>query len=146
MINWRRFCRFLKRLKAPVTLSQLKPRFNTTNPDLRQMVKSGCVGMEKKEIQTSIRCLTMLLRCLHDSSTDPLRLRTAALRFITVELRMLTNAHDASTIRYGASTIQAGSATVASQPPTNVTSFLIKSLIFILMNFYFSKNCHPHFC
>ena len=62
----------------------------------------------------------MLPRCLHDSSTDPLRLMTAALRFTTVELRVLTNAHDASTIRYGASTIQAGSATVASRPPTNL--------------------------
>ena len=46
--------------------------------------------MEKKEIPASIRCLTMLLRCQHDSSTDPLRLMTAALRFTTVELRMLT--------------------------------------------------------
>ena len=77
-------------------------------------------GWKKKEIQASIRCLTMLLRCQHDLSTDPLRLMTAALRFTTVELRMLTNAHDASTIRYGASTIQAGIATVASRPPTNL--------------------------
>ena len=102
--------------KAPVTLSRFKPRFSTTHPDLRQMVKSGCIGMRrdgKKEIPASIRCLTMLLRCLHDSSTDPLRLMTAALRFTTVELRMLTNAHDASTIRYGASTIQAGSVTTS---------------------------------
>ena len=38
----------------------------------------------------SIGCLTMLLRCLHDSSTDPLRLMTAARRFTTVELRILT--------------------------------------------------------
>ena len=109
--------------KAPVTLSRFKPRFTTTHPDLRQMVKSGCIGMRrdgKKEIPASIRCLTMLLRCQHDSSTDPLRLMTAALRFTTVELRMLTNAHDASTIRYGASTIQAGSASVASRPPTNL--------------------------
>ena len=78
--------------KAPVTLSRFKPRFSTTHPDLRQMVKSGCIGMRrdgKKEIPASIRCLTMLLRCLHDSSTDPLRLMTAALRFTTVELRML---------------------------------------------------------
>ena len=81
------------RCKAPVTLSRFKPRFTTTHPDLRQMVKSGCIGMRrdgKKEIPASIRCLTMLLRCLHDSSTDPLRLKTAALRFTTVELRMLT--------------------------------------------------------
>ena len=81
--------------------------------------------MEKKEIPAYIRCLTMLLRCLHDSSTDPLRLMTAALRFTTVELRMLTNAHDASTIRYGASTIQAGSATVASRPPTNLHDLVV---------------------
>ena len=99
-----------------------------THPDLRQMVKSGCIGMRrdgKKEILASIRCLTMLLRCLHDSSTDPLRLMTAALRFTTVELRMLTNAHDASTIRYGASTIQAGSATVASRPPANLHDLVV---------------------
>ena len=67
----------------------------------------------------------MLLRCLHDSTTDPLRLMTAALGFTTVELRMLTNAHDASTIRYGASTIQAGSATVASRPPTNLYDLVV---------------------
>ena len=117
--------------KAPVTLSRFKPRFTTTHPDLRQMVKSGCIGMRrdgKKEIPASIRCLTMLLRCLHDSSTDPLRLKTAALRFTTVELRMLTNAHDASTIRYGASTIQAGSATVVSRPPTNVHDLVVGML------------------
>ena len=69
----------------------------------------------KKEIPASKRYLTMLLRCLHDLSTDPLRLMTTALRFTTVELRMLTNAHDASTIRYGASTIQAGSATTSHE-------------------------------
>ena len=83
----------LGKSKAPVTLSRFKPRFTTTHPDLRQMVKSGCIGMRrdgKKEIPASIRCLTMLLRCLQDSSTDPLRLMTAALRFTTVELRMLT--------------------------------------------------------
>ena len=79
----------------------------------------------KKEILASIRCLTMLLRCQHDSSTDPLRLMTAALRFTTVELRMLTNANDASTIRNGASTIQAGSATVASRPPTNLHDLVV---------------------
>ena len=118
-------------VKAPVTLSRFKPRFTRTHPDLRQMVKSGCIGMRrdgKKEIPASIRCLTMLLRCLHDSSTDPLRLKTAALRFTTVELRMLTNTHDASTIRYGASTIQAGSATVVSRPPTNVHDLVVGML------------------
>ena len=44
----------------------------------------------EKENPASIRCLAMLLRCLRDSSTDPLRLMSAALRFTTVELRMLT--------------------------------------------------------
>ena len=72
----------------------------------------------KKENQASIRRLTMLLQCLHDSSTDPLRLMTAALRFTTAELRMLT-------IRYGASTTQAGSATVVSEPPTNVHDLVV---------------------
>ena len=66
-----------------------------------------------KENPASIRCLTMLLRCLHDSSTDPPRLLTAALRFISVEPRIPTNVHDASTIRYGASTIQDGSVTTS---------------------------------
>ena len=74
--------------------------------------------MEKKETQASIRCLTMLLRCLHNSSTYPLELMMAALRFTTVELRMLT-------IRYGASTIQASSATVVSRPPTNVHDLVV---------------------
>ena len=68
---------------------------------------------------------TVSARCLHDSSTDPLRLMTAALRFTTVELRVLTNAHDASTIRYGASTIQAGSAPVASRSPTNLHDLVV---------------------
>ena len=101
------------------------------------MVKSGCIGMRrdgKKEIPASIRCLTMLLRCQHDSSTDPLRLMTAALRRTTVELRMLTNAHDASTIRYGASTIQAGSTTVASRPTPN-----LHDLVVVMRQ-------SPHFC
>ena len=44
----------------------------------------------EKENPASIRCLAMLLRCLCDSSTDPLRLMSAALRFTTVVLRMLT--------------------------------------------------------
>ena len=57
----------------------------------------------KEENQASIRCLTMLLRCLQDSSTVALRLMTAALRFTPMELRMLKNAHDAVTIRYGSS-------------------------------------------
>ena len=67
----------------------------------------------KEENPASIRCLTMLLRCLQDSTTVPLRLMPAA-------LRMLKNAHDAVTIRYGATTVQAGSAMTASRSPTNV--------------------------
>ena len=60
--------------------------------------------MEKK-YPASVRCLTMLLRCLQDSSTAPIRLMLAALRFTPMELRMLKNAHDAATIRYGATTV-----------------------------------------
>ena len=56
----------------------------------------------------------MLLRCLHDAATDPLRFMPTALRFTTAELRMPTYAQDVPTIRYGASTIQAGSATTSS--------------------------------
>ena len=37
--------------KAPVTLTRFKPRFTTTHSDLRQIVKSGCIGMEKKKFQ-----------------------------------------------------------------------------------------------
>ena len=70
----------------------------------------------KEENPASIRCLTMLLRCLQDSSTVPLRLMPAALRFTPMELRMLKNAHDA-VMRYGATTVQA---TTASISPTNV--------------------------
>ena len=73
----------------------------------------------KKENPASIWCLTMLLRCLQDSSTVPLRLMLAALRFTQMELRMLKNDH-AVTIRYGATTVQAGSVTTASRSPTNV--------------------------
>ena len=43
----------------------------------------GKIGVHqdgKKENPASIRCLTILLRCLHDSSTDPLRFMMAALR------------------------------------------------------------------
>ena len=46
--------------------------------------------MENKENPASIPCLTMLLRCQHDSSTVPSRFMTAALRFTTVELLILT--------------------------------------------------------
>ena len=74
----------------------------------------------KEENTASIRCFTMLLRCLQVSSTVSLRLTPAALQFTPMELRMLKNAHDAVTIRYGATTVQAGSATTASRFPTNV--------------------------
>ena len=74
----------------------------------------------KEENPASIRCLTMLLRCLQDSFTVPLRLMPAALRFTPMELRTLKNAHNAVTFRYGATTVQAGSATTASRSPTNV--------------------------
>ena len=67
----------------------------------------------------------MLLRCLQDSSTVPLRLMPAALRLIPVELRMLKNAHDVATIRYGATTVQAGSATAASRSHTNVQDLAV---------------------
>ena len=111
----------LGHLKAPVKQSRFRPRFTAIRPDLSQMVKSGCIRMHrdgnKKENQASIRCLTMLLWCLHDTSTDPLRLMKGS---ATIHHGGATNAHDASTIRYGASMIQAGSATVASRPLTNV--------------------------
>ena len=79
----------------------------------------------KEENPASIRCLTMLLRCLQDSSTVSLRLMPAALRFTPMELRMLKNAHDAVTIRYGATTVQAGSATAVSRSPTNVRDLTV---------------------
>ena len=69
----------------------------------------------KEENPASIRCLTMLLRCLQDMSTVPLRLMPA-LRFIQVELRMLKNAHDSIPCYYD----PAGSATSASRSSTNV--------------------------
>ena len=74
----------------------------------------------KEENPESTPCLTMLLRCLQDLSTFPLRLMPAALRFTPMELRMLKNAHDAVTIRYGATTVQAGSTMTASRSRTNV--------------------------
>ena len=43
----------------------------------------------KKENPASIWCLTMLLPCLRDSPTDPLRFMMAELRFTAVELGML---------------------------------------------------------
>ena len=76
----------------------------TVNPDLA----TGNIGVNrdgKEENPASIRCLEMLLRCLQDSSTAPLRLMPAALRFTPIELRMLKNVHDAVTIRYGANTV-----------------------------------------
>ena len=81
--------------------------------------------MEKKKNPASIRCLTMLLQCLQDSSTVPLRLMPAALRFTPMELRMLKNAHGPARIRYGATTVSAGSATAASRSPTNVHNLAV---------------------
>ena len=71
-----------------------------------------------KKNPASIRCLTMLLRCQHDSSTDPLRLMTAALRFTTVELRMLTMPprFDTVLVRFKP---------VASRPPTNLLDLVV---------------------
>ena len=77
----------------------------------------------KKENPASTRCLTLLLQCLRDSSTVPLRLMTAALGFNPVELRMLTNAH------YGASTIQTGSATTSSSCVSPSYTFTIMATI-----------------
>ena len=104
----------------------LSPSYTVTIPatihhNSSRFEPDGKIGMRrdgKKENQESIRCLMMLLRCLHDSSTDPLRLMTTELRFTRVALRMVT-------IRYGASTIQAGSATVASRPATNVHDLVV---------------------
>ena len=79
----------------------------------------------KEENPASIPCLTMLLRCLQDSSTVPLRLMPAALRFTPMELRMLKNADDAVTIRYNATTVQAGSATTVSRSSTNVPDLAV---------------------
>ena len=113
-----------KKSKAPVTQSRFRPRFTTTRPDLNQMVKSGCVGMEKKKIEHQYSVsITMLQRCLsarliygsstsHDGSA-------------MIHHGGATNAQDASTIRYGASTIQAGSTRVASRPPMNVHDLVI---------------------
>ena len=61
--------------------------------------------MEKKKNPASIRCHTMLLRCLQDSSMVLLRLMPAALRFTPMELQMLKNAHSAATIGYGATKV-----------------------------------------
>ena len=79
----------------------------------------------KEENPASIQCLTMLLRCLQDSSTVPLLLMSAALQFTQMELQMLKNAHDAVTIGYGATTVQAGSATTPSRSPTNVDDLAV---------------------
>ena len=100
-----------------LSLSQTFTILATIHHDSSRFELDGKFGVHrvgKKENPASILCLTMLLRCLHDSSTVPLRFMTAALRFTTVELLMLTKAHDASEIRYGASTVQAGSATTCS--------------------------------
>ena len=61
--------------------------------------------MEKKKNPASIWCLTILLQCLQDSSTVPLRLMLAALRFTPTELRRLKDAQGVATIQYGATTV-----------------------------------------
>ena len=90
--------------KAPVTQSQFRPRFTTIHPGLSQMVKSGCVGMEKKR-KSSINTVS------HDAHTVSARFiygsSTTHNGSATIHHGGATNAHDASTIRYGASTIQA---------------------------------------
>ena len=94
-------------VKAPVTLSRFKPRFTTTHPDLRQMVKSGCIWMRrdgKKKFQHQYdvsRCsygvCTIHLRIHYDSrrqrydsprwSCECSRLLTMHPRFDTVLVR-----------------------------------------------------------
>ena len=82
-------------------MTYLSPSYTVTIPatihrDSSQFEPDGKIRVHrdaskwKKENQASIRCPTILLWRLHDSSTDPLRLMTAALRFTAVELRMLT--------------------------------------------------------
>ena len=55
----------------------------------------------------------MLLRCLHDSSSDPLRFMAAALPFTTLALQMLTMRPWFNTVLLR---FKPGSATVASRP------------------------------
>ena len=78
---------------SPLSLSQTFTILATIHHDSSRFELGGKIGVHqdgKKENSTSILYLTMLLRCLHDSSTVPLRFMTAVLRFTTVELRMLT--------------------------------------------------------
>ena len=110
--------------KAPVTQSRFRPRFTTTRPDLNQMVKSGCIGMEKKKIEHQYSVsITMLQRCL--SARLIYRSSTSHDGSAMIHHGGATNAQDASTIRSSASTIQAGSARVASRPPMNVHDLVI---------------------
>ena len=137
VIGWNTNNQTVKKLQKCIEPSEIEniysPSYTVTiqapiHHDSSRFETDGKIGMRrdgKKEIPASILCLTMLQRCQHDSSTDPLRLMTAALLFTTVELRMLTNTQDASTIRYGARTIQAGSVTVASRPPTNLHDLVV---------------------
>ena len=103
---------------TPVAQSQFRPRFTTVRPDLRQMVKLGCIGMcrDGKNRKSSINMV------FHDAPTVFVRFvygsTTTHDGSATIHHGGATNAHDAPTIRYSASTIQAGSATVASRPPT----------------------------
>ena len=90
--------------------SDLSPSYTVTiqapiHHDSSRFETDGKIGLHRdvsgwKKRNSSINTMShdAPIRCLHDSSMDPLRLKTVALRFTTVELRMLTNAHDASTI------------------------------------------------
>ena len=81
----------------------------TTRHDSSRFESDGKIVLwEKKKIQH--QCLSMLLLCLHDSSTNPLRV-------MKIPQGGDTNAHDASTLRHCGSTVQAGSTTVAPRPP-----------------------------
>ena len=88
-------------------------------PDGKIGVHRDASGWKKKENPASIRCLAMLLRCLRNSSMDPLRLMTAALQFTTVELRMLTMPP-----RFDR-TLVGFKPTVASRPPINLHNIVV---------------------
>ena len=80
----------------------------TIHPNLSQMVKSGCVGMEKKKI--SINTVS------HDAPTVSPQFMYGSTTThddrATIHHNGARNAHNASMIRCSASMIQAGSATV----------------------------------
>ena len=110
----------------PLLMDQLglKPQLHchdsSPDPDLRQLVKSGCIG---KKRNSSINTMS------HDAPTVSARFiygpTTTHDGSATIHHGGATNAHDASTIRFGASTIRAGSVTVASRPPTNLHHLVV---------------------